>query len=54
MIARLVAGLTRGGGNGPTGLAVGDFNRDGLPDLALATAATGDVSILLATPGGAR
>jgi hypothetical protein len=36
-----------GGGNGPAGLAVDDFNRDRRPDLAVATAATDDVSILL-------
>jgi len=39
--------------NSPFGVAIGDFNHDGIPDLAISTAATAQVAILLGTGGGA-
>ena len=38
------------GTNGPASVAVGDFNRDGKPDLAVANYGSNNVSILLNTP----
>src|SRR5438093_10761013 len=43
---------TFGAGTNPSGIAVGDFNLDGKPDLAVVNAGSNDISILLAnTPG---
>ena len=39
-------------GNGPHGVAVGDFNGDGIPDLAVANYASSTVSILLGSGDG--
>jgi len=39
-------------GNVPTSVAVGDFNADGRPDLAVANAGSNNVSILLGNGGG--
>ena len=39
-------------GTGPSAIAVGDFNRDGNPDLAVANRISNDVSILLGKSGG--
>src|SRR5689334_12256007 len=39
-------------GMGPQSIAVGDFNSDGLPDLAVVNANDGTVSILLGKGGG--
>ena len=41
-----------GPGSGPSGAAVGDYNRDGLADLAVSTFVGGNVSVLLRQPGG--
>src|SRR5216684_615045 len=41
-----------GAGTGPLSVAVGDFNRDGLPDLAVANASSQDVSVLLGNGDG--
>src|SRR6266852_5282879 len=41
-----------GAGNGPLSVAVGDFNGDGLPDLAVANALSQDVSVLLGNGDG--
>jgi hypothetical protein len=45
------APLTFDVGSGPTSLAVGDFNSDGLPDLAVANLFSNGVSVLLNTGG---
>src|SRR5689334_11836514 len=37
----------------PAAVAVGDFNRDGIADLAVPNIGSGDVSVLLGTGGGA-
>jgi hypothetical protein len=34
-------------GSGPVSVAVGDFNRDGLPDLAVANQDSNNVSVLI-------
>ena len=39
-------------GTGPRALAIGDFNGDGKPDLAVANAGSGDVSVLLGKGDG--
>ncbi|RME26918.1 MAG: VCBS repeat-containing protein [Deltaproteobacteria bacterium] len=39
-------------GSGPNSLVTGDFNEDGLPDLAVANNLSNTVSVLLATSGG--
>ncbi len=39
-------------GSGPSGAAVGDFNGDGLADLAVPGFGVGNVSVLLRQPGG--
>ncbi len=39
-------------GSGPSGAAVGDFNGDGLADLAVSAFVAGNVSVLLRQPGG--
>jgi len=39
-------------GNSPSSLVVGDFNNDGVPDLAVANSADGTVSIFLGRPNG--
>jgi hypothetical protein len=39
-------------GSGPSGAAVGDFNGDGLNDLAVASFGGGGVAVLLRRPGG--
>jgi uncharacterized protein len=39
-------------GDGPASVAVGDFNGDGNPDLAVANQLSGTVSVLLASAGG--
>jgi hypothetical protein len=39
-------------GSAPSGVAVGDFNADGRPDLAVANFNSGTVSVLLGTGGG--
>ena len=44
--------VVNGAGGGPTSVAVGDFNRDGLPDLAIADCDTGTVSVLLGNGDG--
>ena len=41
-----------GPGSGPSGAAVGDYNGDGLADLAVSTFVAGNVSVLLRQPGG--
>jgi hypothetical protein len=41
-----------GAGQGPASVAVGDFNLDGKPDLAVANAASGNVTILLGNGSG--
>jgi FG-GAP repeat len=43
------AGSPVGAGDGPQSVAVGDFNRDGTPDLAVANQDTDDVTILVNT-----
>ena len=40
------------GTNGPASVAVGDFNRDGKPDLAMANSVSNNVSILLGNGNG--
>lgn len=40
-------------GNTPIGIVVGDFNRDGNPDLAIANQSSGDFSLLLGNGSGA-
>ena len=44
--------ISVGVGSGPSGAAVGDFNGDGLGDLAVSTFAGGNISVLLRQPGG--
>jgi VCBS repeat protein len=39
-------------GSGPSGAAVGDYNGDGLTDLAVSSFVSGTVSVLLRQPGG--
>src|SRR3954469_17285326 len=39
-------------GSGPSGAAVGDYNGDGLADLAVSSFVAGDISVLLRQPGG--
>jgi len=39
-------------GDGPLGLAIGDFNADGRPDLAAANQGSADISVLLGAEGG--
>ncbi|MDH5585325.1 MAG: FG-GAP-like repeat-containing protein, partial [Nitrospirota bacterium] len=39
-------------GTDPSGIAIGDLNRDGIPDLAVANSTSNDVSILLGTGTG--
>ena len=39
-------------GSGPSGAAVGDYNGDGLADLAVSSFVAGNVSVLLRQPGG--
>src|SRR5437867_2134034 len=39
-------------GEFPTSVAIGDLNRDGLPDLAVVNNIHGSVSVLLGTGGG--
>ena len=39
-------------GKAPNGVAVGDFNGDGIPDIATSTDATGGIYVLLGTGGG--
>ena len=39
-------------GSGPSGAAVGDYNGDGLADLAVSSFVQGNVSVLLRQPGG--
>jgi VCBS repeat-containing protein len=39
-------------GDGPASVAVGDFNRDGHPDLAVANQLSGTVSVLVGSAGG--
>ncbi len=39
-------------GSGPSGAAVGDYNGDGLPDLAVSSFVVGNVSVLLRQAGG--
>src|SRR4051794_9216663 len=39
-------------GNGPTAIAVGDFNRDGRQDLAVTNGFSGDVSVLIGRGNG--
>jgi len=39
-------------GDGPNSVAVGDFNGDGDPDLAVANEFAGSVSVLLGSTGG--
>ncbi len=46
------AATTIGVGNGPRSVAVGDFNRDGIPDLAGANAVDGTVSVVLGNGNG--
>ena len=41
------ASLTFGVGIAPRSVAVGDFNADGKPDLAVANRGTGDISVLI-------
>ena len=40
-------------GTGPTGVAVADFNGDGIPDMVVANGTAGSISILLGTGAGA-
>ena len=44
--------ISVGVGSGPSGAAVGDYNGDGLADLAVSTFVFGNVSVLLRQPGG--
>jgi hypothetical protein len=44
--------ISVGAGSGPSGAAVGDYNGDGLADLAVSTFVFGNVSVLLRQPGG--
>ena len=44
--------ISVGAGSGPSGAAVGDYNGDGLADLAVSTFVAGNVSVLLRQPGG--
>ena len=44
--------ISVGTGSGPSGAAVGDYNGDGLADLAVSTFVFGNVSVLLRQPGG--
>ena len=44
--------ISVGVGSGPSGAAVGDYNGDGLGDLAVSTFVAGNVSVLLRQPGG--
>src|SRR5438094_4951949 len=44
--------ITYSTGNNPQGLATGDFNEDGIPDLAGTNYGSGDVSILLGNGDG--
>ena len=44
--------ISVGVGSGPSGAAVGDYNGDGLGDLAVSTFAGGNISVLLRQPGG--
>src|SRR5262249_6798932 len=46
------AGSPVGAGNHPRSVAVGDFNLDGKPDLAVANVTSNDVSILLGNGSG--
>jgi hypothetical protein len=41
-----------GAGGGPVSVAVGDFNGDGKPDLAVANSVSNDVSVLLGNGDG--
>ncbi len=45
-------GSPYGVGDGPTGITAGDFNRDGVPDLATANQGSGNVSVLLRAGAG--
>ena len=40
-------------GSSPAGIAIGDFNRDGIPDIAVSLSGSAQVAILLGTGGGA-
>jgi hypothetical protein len=44
--------ISVGAGSGPSGAAVGDYNGDGLQDLAVSTFVAGNVSVLLRQPAG--
>src|SRR5262249_62118803 len=46
------AAHTFAGGNFPSSVAVGDFNGDGIPDLAVANTRSNNVSVLLGNGDG--